>query len=352
MHKRQNILISRHSIIAIIAAYNEEKNITSVLSQIPNYVDFVVVVDDGSSDETPILASEELQRQKRGFIVISHLRNKGQGASRATGARYAIGDLIDLEYTKVFSRSKTLNLAEEKKILVFLDGDGQLDPKLIGNFARKVISSDLDFVKGNRFSTPNLLEIMPKSRVLGNVILSAMTKVSSGYWYITDSQCGYFALHERVAKQIKWEKLRKGYGQINDIIIRLNELDARVGSVPVPAIYGVGEISGIRIPKVIFPILSLCLRGFTRRVFFKHLIWKTHPLAFFYILGFFLLFLDLVLVIRVFFLLSLGEAAPPLTSTLAMILFALGSLCVFQGISLDLMENQKLHTEEFGSNEP
>lgn len=345
-------MISRHPIIAIIAAYNERRNIASVLRQIPHYVDFVIVVDDGSLDETPILASQELQKQKRGFIVISHLFNKGQGASRATGARYALDGLIDLEQAKVFSRSKMPNLAERMKILVFLDGDGQLDPKLIGNFARKVISSGLDFVKGDRFSTPNLLEVMPKSRVFGNVILSAMTKVSSGYWYISDSQCGYFALHERVANQIKWDKLRKGYGQINDIIIRLNELDARVGSVPVPAIYGVGEISGIRIPKVVLPILSLCIRGFTRRVLFKHLVWKTHPLAFFYLLGFFLLFLDVFLVIRVFFLLSRGDVAPPLTSTLAMILFALGSLCVFQGISLDLLENQKLHRQEFGPYEP
>lgn len=345
-------MISRHSIVAIVAAYNEKRNIAAVLHDIPNYVDFVIVVDDGSLDETPILASQELQKQRRGFIVISHLFNKGQGASRATGARYALDGLIDLEHAKIFSRSAMPNLAKKRKVLVFLDGDGQLDPKLIGNFARKVILSGLDFVKGDRFSTPNLVEIMPKSRVFGNVILSAMTKVSSGYWYISDSQCGYFALHERVAKQIKWDRLRKGYGQINDIIIRLNELDARVGIVPVPAIYGVGEISGIRIPKVVFPILTLCIRGFTRRVLFKHLVWKTHPLAFFYLLGFFLLFLDFFLVIRVFFLLSLGEAAPPLTSTLAMILFALGSLCVFQGISLDLLENQKLQNQEFGSDEP
>jgi hypothetical protein len=149
-----------------------------------------------------------------------------------------------------------------------------------------------------------------------------------------------------LAARLDWRKLRTGYGQINDIVIRLNELDARVSSVPIKAIYGIGEISGIRIHKVALPIFITCLKGFYRRILIKNTIWKTHPLAAFYIFGQILVLVSTVLASKIFFGISNGITAPPLTSILVMILATLGLLSIFQGVFLDLVENRRLYVSE------
>jgi len=327
----------------IISAHNESRNIVSVLSIIPRVIDHIILVDDGSSDTTAEIAFEFLAKSKLDFSILKHLKNTGQGSARATGAIFALENRLKSENVILF-KSHGLEIAPtEKDILIFTDGDGQLDPLDSPKFIDLIVKRKADFVKGDRFSTPDLLRIMPKSRLFGNVVLSGITKMASGYWDLTDSQCGYFAIRSKTAKKLDWVKLRAGYGQINEIVIRLNEENAKVSSVPIKAVYGVGEVSGIKIRKVSFPILSLCIRGFYRRIIVKHVIWKSHPLAAFYLFGNILLVSGMALAIKVFVGLAAGNTAPPLTSILVMSLTSLGMLSIFQGISLDLTENRSLH---------
>jgi len=327
----------------IISAHNESRNIVSVLSRIPESIDHIVIVDDGSSDGTAEIAFEFLEKSKLNFAVLKHIKNTGQGSARATGAIFALEDRLKSENSVLFKSQGLKNVPTDKDILIFSDGDGQLDPVDSPKFIDVIVKNKADFVKGDRFSTPDLLRVMPKSRLFGNVVLSAITKMASGYWDLTDSQCGYFAIRSKFAAKLDWANLRTGYGQINEIVIRLNEVNAKVSSVPIKAVYGVGEVSGIRIRKVSFPILFLCVRGFYRRIIIKHIIWKSHPLASFYLFGNILLISGLALAAKVFVGLAAGNTAPPLTSILVMSLTSLGLLSIFQGISLDLTENRTLH---------
>jgi len=327
----------------IISAHNESRNIVSVLSRIPGVIDYIILVDDGSSDSTAEIAFEFLAKSKHNFAILKHLKNTGQGSARATGAIFALEDRLKSDNSVLFKSQGAKNVRSEKDILIFTDGDGQLDPIDSPKFIEVIVKRKADFVKGDRFSTPDLLRIMPKSRLFGNVVLSGITKMASGYWDLTDSQCGYFAIRSKIASKLDWAKLRAGYGQINEIVIRLNEVNAKVSSVPIKAVYGVGEVSGIKIRKVSFPILLLCIRGFYRRIIVKHVIWKSHPLAAFYLFGNLLLISGMALAVRVFLGLAAGNTAPPLTSILVMSLTSLGMLSIFQGIALDLTENRILH---------
>ena len=327
----------------IISAHNESRNIVSVLSRISESIDHILIVDDGSSDSTAEIAFDFLEKRAFNFTILKHLKNTGQGSARATGAIFALEDRLKSENCILFKRQGLKNHTSDNDILIFSDGDGQLDPVDAPKFIDVILRNRAEFVKGDRFSTPDLLRIMPKSRLFGNVVLSAITKMASGYWDLTDSQCGYFAIKAKTASKLNWSSLRTGYGQINEIVIRLNEVNAKVSSVPIKAVYGVGEVSGIRIRKVSFPILSLCVRGFYRRIIVKHVIWKSHPLAAFYLFGNLLVICGLVLAIKVFLGLVAGNTAPPLTSILVMSLTSLGLLSIFHGVSLDLTENRALY---------
>lgn len=327
----------------IISAHNESRNIVSVLSRIPEIIDYIILVDDGSSDSTAEIAFDFLGKSKRNFAILKHLKNTGQGSARATGAIFALEDRLKSDNAVMFKSQGAKSVPSARDILIFTDGDGQLDPIDAPKFIEVIATKKADFVKGDRFSTPDLLRIMPKSRLFGNVVLSGITKMASGYWDLTDSQCGYFAIRSKKASKLDWAELRAGYGQINEIVIRLNEVNAKVSSVPIKAVYGVGEVSGIKIRKVSFPILSLCIRGFYRRIVVKHVIWKSHPLAAFYLFGNLLLISGMALAVKVFFGLAAGNTAPPLTSILVMSLTSLGMLSIFQGIALDLTENRNLH---------
>ena len=343
MYSRGTILNTASNAILVITAHNESRNIDSLIRQIGNLVDFIVVVDDGSQDGTAEIAKSALERDSHNFVVLTHIKNTGQGGARSTGALFAVNGRSSDENMFIHSQNGKPWEPTEDAVLIFTDGDGQLDPCEIPAFLKKLSNSPADFVKGDRFSTPDLLRVMPKTRLFGNVLLSAITKLSSGYWDLTDSQCGYFAMKLNLAAKLDWKKLRTGYGQINDIVIRLNELDARVSSVPIKAIYGIGEVSGIRVHKVALPIFLTCLRGFYRRILIKNTIWKTHPLAAFYIMGHVLVFVSTVMATRILFGMSNGIAAPPLTSILVMVLATLGLLSIFQAIFLDLVENRRLY---------
>ena len=123
--------------------------------------------------------------------VVWHEKNQGVGGASATGFRLA--------------------LQEGAGIVVKLDGDGQMDPCLLPRFLNPILAGRADYCKGNRFFTVEAVQSMPKPRLLGNAVLSFVTKLSSGYWNIFDPTNGYVAIHARVLAELPLEKLHHGY---------------------------------------------------------------------------------------------------------------------------------------------
>jgi hypothetical protein len=107
---------------------------------------------------------------------------------------------------------------------------------------------------------------MPPGRLVGNVLLSLATKVTSGYWRLFDSQCGYTAASRRALELIDKTGLFPRYGYPNDLLARLNAAGLLVEDVPVRAVYGPGWRSGIRVGRVAVPIAQVLMRSWARRL--------------------------------------------------------------------------------------
>jgi hypothetical protein len=137
--------------------------------------------------------------------------------------------------------------------------------------------------------------LIPRTRYLGNAVLSLLTKIASGYWHVADSQSGYTAISKEMLRVLDLDRVYTGYGFPNDLLVHLNVWNARVRDFPSRPVYGVGERSGIRYRKVIPRISWLLVLGFFWRLREKYVIRDFHPLVFFYAFGFLATLAGLVL---------------------------------------------------------
>lgn len=253
------------TVAVIIPAYNEEKLIGKVLKTVPPFVDHIIVVDDGSSDRTGEVVRVHQKDDPR-ITYIRHTENEGVGGAIISGYRWARDNEIGIS--------------------VVMAGDAQMDPKDLPGLLDPVVEGDVDYSKGNRLFTGKAWRVIPKTRYLGNAVLSFLTKIASGYWHVADSQSGYGAVTLEVLKTIDLDSIYRRYGMPNDFLVRLNVYQFRVRDVPVNPVYGIGERSGMKIYKVVFTLSFLLLKLFLWRLKEKYIIRDFHPLVLFYLLGF------------------------------------------------------------------
>ena len=197
--------------------------------------------------------------------MIEHDENQGVGGAIATG----------------YARCRELGV----DVTCVMAADNQMDPDELATLVGPVARGEADYVKANRLVSGEAWQLIPRSRYLGNAVLSLLTKIASGYWHVADSQAGYTALSLGALGRLDLDRLYRRYGFPNDMLVHLNVQNARVRDVPSRPIYGVGERSGIRIRRVAPRIAWLLFKGFWWRMKEKYVIRDFHPLVFFYALG-------------------------------------------------------------------
>jgi glycosyltransferase involved in cell wall biosynthesis len=259
-------------VAVVVPAHDEEALIAGTLAAIPEFVDRIYVVDDASRDATAERAREAGNPRVE---VIRHDQNEGVGAAIVTGYRRALEEGID--------------------VVCVMAGDGQMDPADLETLAGAVGRGEVDYAKANRLVTGEAWNVIPRSRYLGNAVLSLLTKIASGYWHVADSQSGYTAISRDTLARLDLDRLYRRYGFPNDMLVSLNVWNARVRDFPSRPIYNVGERSGIRLIRVVPAISWLLLRRFFWRLGEKYVIRDFHPLVFFYALGILLTSIGLVL---------------------------------------------------------
>ena len=247
----------------VVPAYDEEALIGATLGGIPELVDRIIVVDDGSSDRTSERAVESGDPRVE---VLAHERRRGVGAATLTGYRRAIADGLD--------------------VVVVMNGDNQMDPEDLPKLVAPVARGELDYAKANRLASGQAWALIPKTRFFGNAILSMLTKVASGYWHVADSQSGYTVVSREMLERLDLDHIYTNYGFPNDLLVHLNVVNARVRDFPSRPIYGVGERSNMRYRHVVPRIAWLLVRGFFWRLWEKYVKRDFHPLVFFYVIGF------------------------------------------------------------------
>ncbi len=193
-------------IFCIIPAYNEEKNIVSVIDSLKKLNYNLVVVDDCSVDKTYQLAKAQ------NIVVLKHLINRGQGAALQTGNQYA--------------------LANAAEIAVHFDGDGQFLAQEIDELINPLINNEADIVFGSRFlgkksKMPFLKEIiiMPLAKLL-NYLMGIRT---------SDPQIGLRAFNRQALKKIIIEN--DGMAHCSEILLKAHQLKLRIKEVPSTVLY-------------------------------------------------------------------------------------------------------------------
>jgi glycosyltransferase involved in cell wall biosynthesis len=232
-----------HRIAVVVPAFNEAQKIARTLRSIPGFVDHVLVIDDASADGTDRRA---LRSQRRGLEVIRHPANRGVGAAIATGYQRAMA--LGADVTAVMA------------------GDSQMDPADLIALVATVVDGTADYAKGNRFRWPGGWRQMPPSRLFGNLVLSWLTRIASGYAHVFDSQCGYTAANRFALGTILAGEVFPRYGYPNDLLVRLGLAEIRVADVAVRPVYGPDWRSGIRVHKVVGPLLRLLAAASMQRV--------------------------------------------------------------------------------------
>jgi len=308
-------------IAVIVPCYNEETQIFRVIETMPNYVDFIVTINDYSTDKTVDVIESYIKTDKR-IVLLKHDLNKGVGGSIETGYVWARNNGID--------------------VAVVMAGDGQMDPDDLIKLLDPIIDEDVDYAKGNRLFTGEAFKKIPKIRYFGNSVLSLLTKIASGYWHIADSQCGYTAISKKALQIVDWSRMYKRYGQPNQLLVMLNILSLRVRDVPVRPVYGIGEKSGIKLRKIIFTMSYLLFKNFLWRLKEKYIIRNFHPLVFFYFLGFLFSISTFILFARLFYRWWLIGNIPPINALAAMFTFMSASLFILFAMWFDMEENKDL----------
>jgi len=248
-------------VAVVVPAFKEQDHIARVIAIMPAIVDHVVIVDDASPDATYERAVSAADARTE---VIRHEVNKGVGGAIITGHRRA----LDLD----------------ADVSVVMAGDGQMDVEYLPQLLDPIAEAGYGFAKANRFFSATSFEGMPAYRVFGNIVLTFLTKMSSGYWNLVDPQNGYTAITRDALSRIPLDKVSERYEFENDLLIWLNIADVRAIDVPIPAIYG-EEVSGIRLHSVVPRLLGTLIGGFWRRFWRKYVLWSFSPIALLMLLG-------------------------------------------------------------------
>lgn len=235
-------------ISVVIPAYKVSKHLRDLIPRIGSEVQNIIVVDDFCPEGSGKIA-EELALQDHRVLVIFHDQNMGVGGSVKSG------------YTKA--------LALGSDIIVKLDGDGQMNPEDIPKLVDPILNDSSNYSKGNRFYDVEAILQMPKIRILGNLVLSFISKLSTGYWMMFDPNNGFTAISSKTLQHVPLHKVDNRYFFESDMLFRLNLIRASVVDIPLSAIYG-SEISNLSLTRALFEFLYKHNRNFWKRVAYSY----------------------------------------------------------------------------------
>jgi glycosyltransferase involved in cell wall biosynthesis len=306
-------------VAVVVPAFDEEKLVGETIRGVPELVDRIFVVDDASRDGT---AAQVAAVGDPRVQLLRHEKNRGVGAAIATGYARALEEEID--------------------VTCVMAADNQMDPGELTALVAPVARGEVEYAKANRLFSGEAWDVIPRTRYLGNAVLSLLTKIASGYWHVADSQAGYTAISLDALGKVALSRLYPRYGFPNDLLVHLNVQNARVRDVPSRPIYDVGERSGIRLRSVVPRISWLLFKAFWWRMAQKYVIRDFHPLVFFYSFGVVMTLAGLVLGVVEAVLRILGNEITTPTIVLVAVLLIAGLQMTLFAMWFDMEANKDL----------
>jgi glycosyltransferase involved in cell wall biosynthesis len=229
-------------IVVVVPAYRTSATLADVITRIPPLVRHVLVVDDASPDDLGAAATRAADPRVE---LLRHAVNRGVGGACKTG----------------FARALELGA----DVVVKLDSDGQMDPARIPALIAPLLAARADLVKGNRFWDFELIDRMPATRRWGNLGLSFLVKLASGYWTVFDPCNGFVAMTGGLLARLRREQLAERYFFEISLLCESYLARAVVRDLPMPPVYG-DEVSSLSPAKSFFEFVPKLLARAARRI--------------------------------------------------------------------------------------
>lgn len=303
----------------VVPCYNEEKLVTKTLTTIPDFVDKIIAVNDGSKDNTLKILKEEAKKNKK-IEIINNEKNSGLGKSMLNA----------------FEKLEPVNI----DFIGVMAGDAQMDPEHLPKLLDTLIDFEVDVAKANRFSQNQSLESMPLYRKIGNIIVSILTKFSTGYYSIFDSQNGYVVYRKKVIDAMPKNIIGHRYEYENTVLVALSIVGAKIKDVPIPAVYG-EEKSTINLLGTTLRTIKALNKGFWQRIYYKYVLYSFHPIALFLFGGLISVIFGLFWFIVILYEKILSDQTPSTATVMLTVLpIIMGLQLLLTAIILDVNEEK------------
>lgn len=318
--QKQEILINEslknEKIAVVIPAYKTADTIVNVLKKIPDYVKIIYIINDASPDNLETVVNSYIKHDGR-VNLINHEKNMGVGASMKTGYLIAKNNGYD--------------------ICIKIDSDDQMDLEYLPNMILPIIQRKADYVKGNRFKYLNMIQKMPLNRRFGNISLSFLTKIASGYWDIFDCTNGFTVIRTEIFNYLNLQKLHDRFFFEINVLIELGILRAVVKDVYVPAFYPEIKKSSLSEFDSLFRFPRLLLKGLLRRILINYFIRDFNTISLFIVLGCVLEIIGLIFGITNWMnFASKGIGTPIGTIMITFMMLIIGFLLTLQAIVVEI----------------
>ena len=321
LKQRTEEIYRENNICVVIPVFNEEKLIGPTLDSVPDYIFKIYVIDDASTDKTPEIIRKSAEKDPR-IMHIRHDKNKGVGASIASGYREALKESMD--------------------IVLVMTGDNQMDPAYIPAFLDPLIKRQADYAVGNSLRGPEYRKGFPKWRFFDNSLFTLFIKIASGYWQLMDPNNRYTSISRRALERIDLNNIHPRYGYSIDILVRLNTYNFKAVNVNHPARFTSGEIPDTRGHTYNPGLYRILFKDFLWRMKEKYIILNFHPLVFFYLFGTLCIIISILFGIYALYDRIFGTEPLYMRAILTLILLAIGSMFILFAMLFDMEQERHI----------
>tara|TARA_B110000967_G_scaffold209688_1_gene267082 strand:- start:4775 stop:5731 length:957 start_codon:yes stop_codon:yes gene_type:complete len=312
-------------IIIVIPCFKVKEKILEVIESVPAWISKVICVDDCCPEKSgEFIVKKTVNNDK--ILTLFNKKNLGVGGATIIG----------------FKKAKELGA----ELIIKIDGDNQMDLKLLNNFINPIINNEADYVKGNRFTKMEDYFKMPFMRKIGNIFFSLINRFSSGYWNLFDTTNGYLCFNAKLIDLLPLKKISCNFFFESDLLNWLYILRVRVKDVAIKSIYN-NEKSNIKIMNVIFLFPILYLRNFFRRFFYEYCLRNPDIRFLSFVLGIFSLVFGIIFSFKMWKTEAVMSPSVPGTVAIALFFVILGINFISYFLVSDLKNYPKKNLLKF-----
>lgn len=305
----------------VIPYYNASNHIANVVAKLPDSIFAVIIVDDVSKEVLPEKDIRDSINPKAELVILRNDLNLGVGGATKRGFQYAITMNVD--------------------VVVKVDADDQMDTSFIPQLLKPLLKNKAEMSKGNRFRDLEALKKMPFTRRFGNLFLSFLTKIATGYWNNFDPTNGFIAIKVSVLKKIDINKLSNRYFFETSLISELYFVKARIKDVAMPAIYG-DEKSSMKLWTIPVSFSLRLFKLFIKRLVKQYLLYDFCLGSIYLIIGLPLFLFGVIFgVYEWIHYASMNVPAPTGTIMVVALTVILGFQLLLQGLQYDVINAPK-----------